>query len=45
MTHFGAVVAAARAELVSQKGLQFPVVARAAVVVAFFTLHHSFIYL
>ena len=40
MNHFGA---AARAEVVSQKGLQSPVVARAAVAVAFFTLHHSFI--
>jgi len=41
MTHFGA--AAARAEAVSQKGSQSPVVARAAVAVAFFTFHHSFI--
>jgi len=44
MTHFGAAVAAAvRAETVSQKGSQSPVVARAAVAVAFFTSHHSFI--
>jgi hypothetical protein len=46
MTHFGAAVAAAavaRAQAVSQKGSQSPVVARAAVAVAFFTLHHSFI--
>ena len=45
MTHFGAVAAAAaaRAEVVSQKGSQSPVVARAAVAVAFFTFHHSFI--
>ena len=42
MTHFGAA-AAARAEAVSQKGSQSPVVARAAVAVAFFTFHHSFI--
>ena len=41
MTHFGA--AAARAEAVSRKGSQSPVVARAAVAVAFFTFHHSFI--
>ena len=41
MTHFGAAVA--RAKAVSQKGLQSLVVARAAVVVAFFTFHHSFI--
>jgi len=48
MTHFRAVAAAAaaaaaRAEAVSQKGSQSPVVARAAVAVAFFTFHHSFI--
>jgi hypothetical protein len=46
MTHFGAeaaAAAAARAEAVSQKGSQSPVVARAAVAVAFFTFHHSFI--
>ena len=45
MTHFraaAAVAAAARAEAVSQKGSQSPVVARAAVAVAFFTFHHSF---
>jgi len=45
-TPFGATVAAAaaaRAQLVSQKGSQSPVVARAAVAVAFFTFHHSFI--
>ena len=40
MTHFRA---AARAEAVSQKGSQSLVVPRAAVAVAFFTLHHSFI--
>jgi hypothetical protein len=48
MTHFGAAAvaaaAAARAEAVSQKGSQSPVVARAAVAVAFFTFHHSFIH-
>jgi hypothetical protein len=48
MTHFGAAAAAAaaaavRAQAVSQKGSQSPVVARAAVAVAFFTFHHSFI--
>ena len=48
MTHFGAAAAAAaaaaaRAEAVTQKGSQSPVVARAAVAVAFFTFHHSFI--
>ena len=45
MTHFGAAAAAAaaaRAEAVSQKGSQSPVVARAAVAVAFFIFHHSF---
>jgi len=45
MPHFGhaaVVAAAARVEAVSQNGLQSPVVARAAVAVAFFTLHHSF---
>ena len=42
MTHFGAAV---RAQAVSQKGSQSPVVARAAVAVAFFTFHHSFIHL
>jgi len=42
MTHFGAA-AAVRAQAVSQKGSQSPVVARAAVAVAFFTFHHSFI--
>jgi len=41
MTHFG--VAAVRPQAVSQKGSQSPVVARAAVAVAFFTFHHSFI--
>jgi len=41
MTHFGA--AAARAEAVSQKGSQSPVEARAAVAVAVFAFHHSFI--
>jgi len=40
MTHFGA---AARAQAVSQNGMQSPVVARAAVAVGFFTFHHSFI--
>ena len=44
MTHLrAAAAAAARAEAVSQKGSQSPVVARAAVAVAFFTFHHSFI--
>jgi len=44
MTHFGAAAAAAeRAEAVSPKGSQSPVVARAAVAVAFFTFQHSFI--
>jgi len=44
MTHFGAAVAAAtRAPADCQKGSQSPVVARAAVAVAFFTFHHSFI--
>ena len=44
MTHFGgASAAAARAQAVSNKGSLSPVVARAAVAVAFFTLHHSFI--
>jgi hypothetical protein len=43
MTHFGAAAAAARVEAVSQKGSQSPVIARAAVAVAFFTFHHSFI--
>jgi len=43
MTHFRALAAAARAEEVSQKGSQFPVVARAAVAVAIFTFHHFFI--
>ena len=41
MTNFGAAAAAARAEAVSQKGSQSPVIARAAVAVAFFTFHHS----
>ena len=49
MTDFGAVsaasTAAARAQAVSQKGSQSRVVARAAVAVAFITLHHSFIHL
>jgi len=50
MTHFGAAsaasaVAAARAQADSQSVSQSPVVARAAVAVAFFTLHHSFIHL
>jgi len=43
MTHFGATVAAAKAEAVIQMGSQPPVVARAAVTVAFFTFHQSFI--
>jgi len=46
MTHFGAVVAApapAKSQAFSQKGSQSPVVVRAAVAVAFFTFHHSFI--
>ena len=48
MTQFGAlaavaVAAAARAEAVGQNGAQSLVVARAAVAVAFFTFHHSFI--
>jgi len=44
MTHFeGAAAAAARAQVDCQKGSQSPVVARAAVAVAFFTFHHSFI--
>jgi len=46
MTHFESAVAAvvaASAEAVSLKGLQSPVVVRAAVAVAFFTFHHSFI--
>jgi hypothetical protein len=47
MTHFGAAAAAAaaaavRAQAVSQKGSLYPVVARAVVAVAFFTVHHSF---
>jgi len=41
MTNFGP--ASARAQVVSQKGLQSPVVERAAVTVDFFTFHHSFI--
>ena len=41
MTQFE--VASARAQAVSQKGSQSPVVVRGAVAVAFFTLHHSFI--
>jgi len=41
---FGAAAAAAvRAQAVGRKGSQSSVVARAAVAVAFFTLHHSFI--
>jgi hypothetical protein len=44
MTHFGAA-AAAKAQAVSQTGSQSPVVARAAVAVAVFTFHHSFIHL
>jgi len=47
ITHFGGAAAAAtvaaRAQAVSQKGSQSPVLARAAVAVAFFTFHHSFI--
>ena len=45
MPHFGATTApgAARAQAVNQKGSQSPVVARAAVAVAFFTFHHFFI--
>ena len=46
MTHLRAAAAAAavaRAEAVSQKGSQSPVVVRAAVAVAFFTFHNSFI--
>jgi len=42
MTQFGAV-AAARAQPVSQKGSQSPVVSRAAVAVDFFTFPHSYI--
>jgi hypothetical protein len=42
MTHFRA---AARAHADSHRESQSPVVARAAVAVAFFTLHHSFIHL
>ena len=50
MTKFGAMAevvgaAAVRVQEVSQKGSQSPVVARAAVAVAFFTSHHSFIHL
>jgi len=45
MTHFRASAGtlAARAEAVVRKGSQSPVVARAAVAVAFCTFHHSFI--
>jgi hypothetical protein len=43
MTHFGA--AAVRLHVVSQEAMQSPVGARAAVAVAFFILHHSFIHL
>ena len=43
MTRFGAGAAAARAEAFSQEGSQSPVIARAAVAVAIFTFHHSFI--
>jgi len=45
MTHFRVVsaAAAARAQADSQSVSQSPVVARAAVAVAFFTLHNSFI--
>ena len=44
MTHFGAATAAAaRGEAVSQEGSQSSVVVRAAVALAFFTFHHSFI--
>ena len=43
MTHFRAAENAARAQAVSQRGSQSPVVARSAVAVAFFTLHFSFI--
>ena len=42
MTHLGATVAA-RAQAVSQKGSQSPVVARSDVAVVFLTFHHSFI--
>jgi len=42
VTHFGAMAAAvARADAFCQKGSQSPVIARAAVAVAFITLHHS----
>jgi hypothetical protein len=44
MTHFrAAAAAAASAQADSHRESQSPVVARAAVAVAFFTLHHSFI--
>jgi hypothetical protein len=43
MTHFRDVVEAARDEAVSQIGSQSLVVARAAVAVAFFTVHNDFI--
>ena len=45
MTHLEVAVAPApaRAQAVSQKGSQSPVVVRAAVAVAFFTLYQSFI--
>jgi len=43
MTHFGA--AAASAQPGSHKGFQLLVIVRAAVAVAFFTFHHSFIHL
>jgi hypothetical protein len=42
-SHFGATAMAARGVPVSLKGSQSPVIARAAVPVAFFTFHHSFI--
>ena len=42
MTQYGAA-AAVGVQAVSQKGSQSPVIARAAVAVAFFTFHHSFI--
>jgi hypothetical protein len=43
MTHFVPVEATTRANAVSQKGLQSPVVPRAAVAIALFPLHHSLI--
>jgi len=43
MTHFG--VETVKAQAVSRKEWQSPVVGRAVVVVAFFTFHHSIIHL